>query len=148
MTEIELLPGLSEEQRTRLAALADALVPGGGGLPSARAAGVHETWIDRTLAANPDLVAPLLAALGSAGEPTVGLTWLREQDAALFDRFAFTVAAAYFMNPTVRRSFGYPGTAPRPLPQAEGEAEYYLEDDILGPVIARGPIFRPTSEGP
>ena len=148
MTEIQLLPGLREEQRTRLAALADALLPGGCGLPSASAAGVHEAWIDRTLSANPDLIPPVLAVVDGAVEASAGLTELRAQDRALFDRFSFTVAAAYFMNPEVRRSFGYPGTAPRPLPQFEGEAEFYLEDDVLGPVLARGPIFRQVPDEP
>jgi hypothetical protein len=148
MTEVQLLAGLSEEQRNRLAVLADVLLPGGSGLPSASAAGVHEVWIDRTLSANPDLVEPVLAVLDGGVEASAGLAELRAQDGALFDRFAFTVAAAYFMNPQVRRSFGYPGTAPRPLPQFEGEAEFYLEDDVLGPVFARGPIFRQVPDEP
>jgi choline dehydrogenase-like flavoprotein len=52
-------------------------------------------------------------------------------------------------NPRVRRSFGYPGTVPRRNPSAPGEAEYYLEDNVLEPVVVRGPIFRQAdAKGP
>jgi hypothetical protein len=137
-------PELDDEGRARLADLADALIPGGQGLPSARAAEVQGEWIDRVLAAAPGL-ADIVAGVIHSDEPAEpGLTRLRERDHALFDRFCFAVSAAYFMNPRVRRELGYPGTAPRPLPAAEGEAEYYLEDDVLGPVLTRGPLVRPV----
>ncbi|MSW40886.1 MAG: hypothetical protein F2842_01595, partial [Actinobacteria bacterium] len=46
----ESLP-LTPEQRTRLAQLADTLIAGGAGLPSASEAEVHSVWIDRVFTA-------------------------------------------------------------------------------------------------
>jgi hypothetical protein len=137
MTELE------DEQRLRLAALADVLIPGGAGLPSASAADVAGRWIDRTLAADPGLAVSVLAVVtGDVEDPHMHMKSVQHEDPVLFERFAFAVAGAYFMNPEVRRRFGYPGIAPLRLPAAPGEAEYYLEDDILAPVIERGPTHR------
>jgi hypothetical protein len=139
---------LDDAQRTCLAALADALIPGGSGLPSASAAEVHGQWIDRTLAARPELADAVLAVIDAVPAPVAGVEWLAELDHSLADRFTFAVAGAYFMNPVVRRALGYPGTAPRPLLAAPDEAEFYLDDDVLGPVIARGHVFRQPPEEP
>src|ERR1700676_4229866 len=46
---------LDAAQRERLARLANLLIPGGHGLPSASEAEVHQAWVDRTLAVRPDL---------------------------------------------------------------------------------------------
>jgi hypothetical protein len=139
-------PWLDEQARARLAALADALVPGGLGLPSASGADVSGRWIERTLAANPDLTEAVVHALTLPGKPAQSLDQLRVQDPVAFESFAFAVSAAYFMNPRVRRALGYPGNAPRRQPAAEGEAEYYLEDDVLAPVVERGAIYRGVSD--
>jgi hypothetical protein len=56
------------------------------------------------------------------------------------------VAGSYLMNPRVRRGLGLPGGAPRPKPALPDESDYYLSGGILDPVIARGPIYRPTPE--
>jgi hypothetical protein len=133
---------LGDESRARLAALADVLIPGGDGLPSAGDADVAGQWIDRALGANPDLVDTVVHVLTIAGAPEDVIADLRLHHRDVYDRFAFAVGGAYFMNTPVRRALGYPGTAPRRLPAADGEAEYYLEDDILSPVISRGPVYR------
>lgn len=142
MTALDLSNDLPAESRTRLAALADVLIPGGSGLPSAGAADVGGQWINRVLAADPDLVEAVTRVLERSGAPGEVLGELRAGEPALFERFAFAVAGAYFMNPGVRQALGYPGIAPRKVPAAEGEAEYYLEDDVLTPVLERGPIYR------
>jgi hypothetical protein len=133
---------LGDASRARLAALADVLIPGGDGLPSAGDADVAGQWIDRVLAANPDLVDVVAHVLTIAGAPEDVIANLRLNHRDVYDSFAFAVGGAYFMNPPVRRALGYPGTAPRRLPAADGEAEYYLEDNILSPVISRGPVYR------
>ncbi|XVQ89121.1 hypothetical protein ACQP2K_17405 [Microbispora siamensis] len=142
MSVVNLTAELSDTSRTRLAALADVLIPGGSGLPSATEADVAGQWINRALGANPDLADPVAHVLAIEGEPGEVLEQLRLRDRDVFDGFAFAVGGAYFMNPAVRRALGYPGVAPRRLPAAEGEAEYYLEDDILAPVLDRGPVYR------
>ncbi|MGW4439120.1 hypothetical protein ACWELO_25740 [Streptomyces sp. NPDC004596] len=142
MTALDLSTELGDASRARLADLADVLLPGGPGLPSASEADVAGQWINRALAANPDLAGAVTRVLAIPGAPDRVLRDLRLDHREVYDTFAFAVAGAYFMNPAVRRALGYPGTAPRRLPAAEGEADYYLEDDVLGPVIARGAIYR------
>jgi hypothetical protein len=146
MTDIETPDPLTDAARARLLEFGDALIPGGSGLPSASEADVAGAWIDRTLSANPDLLAVVSTVLARPGNPSEVLRSLRDQDPVEFESFTFAVSGAYFMNPAVRRLFGYPGNAPRRMPAAPGEAEYYLEDDVLGPVTDRGPIYRQAPE--
>ena len=42
----------------------------------------------------------------------------------------------------VRKAVGYPGQ--KANPPYPDEAEYDLRDGLLEPVIARGPLYRPT----
>ncbi|SDZ42854.1 hypothetical protein SAMN05444365_11545 [Micromonospora pattaloongensis] len=142
MTDLDLSTELGDASRARLAALADVLIPGGSGLPSASAADVAGQWINRALAANTDLAPAVREVLAVAGAPAEALAEVRRRDHVLFEAFALAVSGAYFMNPAVRNALGYPGIAPRRMPAAEGEAEYYLEDDILTPVLDRGHIYR------
>jgi hypothetical protein len=136
--------GLDQAQRERLAALADVLIPGGSGLPSASEADVSGQWIDRTLNANGDLTESVMTMVATTGDPDLELARLRAEQPAVYERFVFAVSAAYVMNSRVRRSLGYPGVSPGRSPAPADEAEFYLEGDVLGPVIRRGPIFRPT----
>ena len=54
---------LTSEHRTAFWALADVLIPATDAMPAASQAGSAEKWLDRALAARPDLVAPLAAVL-------------------------------------------------------------------------------------
>jgi hypothetical protein len=144
VTALDLSTALGETSRARLAMLADVLIPGGAGLAAASAADVAGQWINRVLAAHADLAEVVSLVVALPGEPATVLSDLRRDQPEVFDTFAFAVAAAYYMNPAVRNDLGYPGIAPRPVPVAEGETEYYLEDDILGPVVQRGSIYRRT----
>lgn len=146
--EARARPELDDALRGRLAEFADLLIAGGAGLPRASDADVQGKWIDRAMAARPDLAEIVHAVLAIPGEPASVLAGLREQDHATFHQFASTVAGAYLMNPRVRRRLGLPGGAPKPKPAYPDEAEYYLSDGILDPVIERGPIYRPTPPGP
>jgi len=138
------VPGLSAAQRDRLALLADALIAGGAGLPSASGAEVPTQWIDRVFAVRPDMHTVVLAVLERHGDPETLLTALRESDPDTFRLFAFAIAGAYLINPRIRRELGYPGPAPVKNPALPDEADAYLEDGILDVVINRGPIYRPT----
>jgi hypothetical protein len=136
---------LEDSEREALRAFADALIPGGAGLPSASEADVHGKWIDRTLRARPDLAEFVAAVLRLGGEPEAELDRLRRQDAATFDGFTLAVSASYFMNPRVRRLLGYPGNAPKRKLAYPDEADYFLDGGkLLQPVVDRGPIYRPT----
>ncbi|HEX4225964.1 MAG TPA: hypothetical protein VHZ97_26605 [Pseudonocardiaceae bacterium] len=95
----------------RFATLADVLIAGGHGLPSAGAAPGFEDSVHRVLVARPDLSTAVAAVIAEPGAPD---ELLGELDPARFEAFAYAVAAAYLMTPTVRRLLGYPGNAPRP----------------------------------
>jgi choline dehydrogenase-like flavoprotein len=98
----------------RLAALADALVPG------AAEADATGKWTERALAARPDLAPAFERALAFGDVRT-----LREADPEAFAALAEIVSGAYYMNVKVRKRIGYPGQkSSLPFPD---EAEYYLE---------------------
>lgn len=134
---------LNERQRERLAAMADVLMPAGEGLPAASEVDVHRTWIDQALDAVPMMADAVRFAIELPGEPAEAVETLRERHPEAFITFTFVLSGAYFMHPKVRRALGYEGLAVEPNPPLEGESEYYLEeDDLLAPVLARGPIYR------
>jgi hypothetical protein len=132
-------------QRAVLAGLADVLIPAGDGMPSASAAGVAEVGLDLVLAAVPALGPGLVEVLaGAAGrEPAEVVAGLVRTDPAGYGVLTEVVAAAYFMNPEVRRAVGYTGQGATPMdPRVD-----YMEDGLLESVIRRGPIYRPTPKG-
>jgi hypothetical protein len=135
---------LTAEQRSRFAKFADCLISGGSDMPSASEAEVHGPWIERTIAARPDLGPIVHEVLAFPGEPAAVLETLRAQSRTSFEFFAFAVAGAYLINPRIRKMLGYPGPTPAKNPAFPDEAESYLEDGILDVVIQRGPIYRPT----
>ena len=127
--------------------LADFMIPRHGELPSASEAGATGRYLDRALAASPDL-APLVArAIAACGDddPATAIVRLESSDRPALDGLATALQGAYFLNPRVRRRIGYRSHARDPV--LEGEAEFDLEDDLLGPVVERGPIYTPT-DGP
>jgi hypothetical protein len=99
-------------------------------------------WLDKVLAARPDLVDGLRGVLHKAQgrKPAEFVADLRANDAAAFGVLAEVVPGAYFMNPQVQQAIGYVGQTPRPIdPHPD-----YLDDGLLESVIRRGPIYRPT----
>ena len=142
--------GVTPEQRAVLAALADALLPAADGMPAASEVDVPGKWMDRALRARPDLEPELLRVLdgGSEPDPETRLAQLRGDDPAALETLVLLVTGAYYMHPKVRKLIGYPGQ--KATPEYPDEAEYYLSDGLLDPVLARGSIYRPTplSAGP
>lgn len=140
-------PQVSAEDRATLAGLADVLIPAGEGAPSASQAGVAGVWLDEVLRLRPDLGEPLAALLAGArgAEPAVAAARLQAEQPASFDALAALVAGAYFLNPDVLRAIGYPGQVRRPI--VPEDPPDYERDGLLGSVIARGPIYRPTPAG-
>jgi hypothetical protein len=132
-----------QEERTLFGRLADELIPAGNGMPAASEAGVPNQWLDAVLAARPDLLDGLRAVLQKSLDwpaAAAAVAYLRSDDPEAFGVLAEITAAAYFMNPAVQRAIGYAGQGPRPIdPRPD-----YLDDDLLEPVIRRGPIYRPT----
>jgi hypothetical protein len=129
-------------ERGRLAALADVLIPSGEGCLSASQAGVADAGLDQALSFRPDLGNGLKRALTLAGShpPEQAIAELERNDPASLGLLAELVAGAYFLNPEVRARLGYQGQGPRPIdPRPD-----YLADGLLQGVIDRGPIYRPT----
>jgi hypothetical protein len=102
---------------SRLDELADQLIPGEDGMPSATEAGATGRWLEAVFEARPDL-----------REPVENL----EPDAV-----ASAIVAAYYFNSEVRERIGYAGQRAIPLGPPDHE-------DLLEPVVARGPVYRPT----
>lgn len=132
--------------RDRIAAIADTLMPGGDGLPLPSEIDIQHHWIDEALAAAPALAGSLSFVLGVDASPADIVEDLRSNEPEVFMALTFLLSGAYFLHPTVRKALGYEGQAIPETPPLEGEAEYFLEDGLLEPVIARGRIYRPTPD--
>lgn len=132
---------LSEQQRTTLAAVADVVIPATETMPAASEVQVHGRWIDKALAARPDLLEPLLALLERAAgaEPADAVAAHAREAPEAFEDVLLLITCSYYMNPKVRKRLGYPGQKAKP-PYPD-EADYYLRDGLLDPVIERGPIY-------
>ncbi len=122
-----------------LDALADELIPGEDGMPSASEAGATGRWLDAVLDARPDLHAPLegLAASTAGMGPAEAIAALPERDPAGWTALTSAVVAAYYFSPDVCARIGYAGQRAIPLGAADHE-------DLLDSVVARGPVYRPT----
>ena len=133
---------MTAAQRVAFAALADVLLPAVDGLPSPSAVGVGGRWLDLALAARADLTATLAAVLDAAQDrdPAAEARRLHEQEPAAFAVLGLLASGAYYMHPRVRKAIGYPGQ--RADPAADDEADWFLRDGLLDPVVARGPIWR------
>src|SRR5262245_57152715 len=93
-------------ERALLGRLADVLIPGGEGMPSASEAGVAAEGLDAVVAARPDLIDCLKSVLKAAAgrSPAEFVGDIQRNDADKFCVLAEFVPAAYFLNQRVRRS--------------------------------------------
>jgi hypothetical protein len=132
--------------RAGLRALTEVVLPGTDVLPPGVDVGAHHELLDRALRANPGL-SPAVLELGrrAAHAGTVSLDDLLAWPADLSEDLVFALTAAYYMATRVRQALGYPGQVRRPV--ADATADERVSEDLLAPVIARGPIFVPTPEG-
>jgi hypothetical protein len=133
---------MNTSQRATFHALADVLLPGIDNLPAPSTIAISDRWLDRALAARPDLASTLETLLIAADghDPDTELRRLRTHDRDAFDAFTLIATGAYYMHPTVRKRIGYPGQKPDPPP--DDEADYWLRDNLLDPVTTRGAIWR------
>ena len=132
------------DARARLAALADALIPAGNGMPSASEAGVAGEWLDAVLTAEPGFAGPLAAVLEHAdtADSVGALKKIETTDPGGWGTLTTVVAGAYFLNPEIAEKVGYPGR--RAIPVDDGSEPDWLQDGLLDSVKSRGTIFRPT----
>jgi choline dehydrogenase-like flavoprotein len=137
---------ITPQERATLAGLADALVPNCGRMPAASEVGAAERWLDRALAALPELGPELARVVAAAAgrDPAAEVRRLHAEDPDGFRALALAVTGAYYMHPRVRKRVGYPGQAHNP--PFSDEAEYYV-DGLLEPLLAGGSRVRPTPDG-
>jgi len=133
-----------DEARSRLALLADQLIPAGDGMPSASEAGVAGEWLDAIVAAEPGFGPALASVLAEAdvSDPAGALKRIETTDPNGWGTLTTVVAGAYFLNPAIAEKVGYPG---RPaIPVDDGTEPDWLQDGLLDSVKSRGTIYRPT----
>jgi hypothetical protein len=130
--------------RDRLRAFADVLIPAAHDMPAASEVGVADRQLEVVLGARPDLAEPLARALQRVdpADHEGSLARLREEDRAAHEALLLTVVGGYYIDRDVRRRLGYTGQVPvevRPeiIPN-------YVEEGLVEPLLARGPIYRPV----
>jgi hypothetical protein len=135
----------SADQTARLRRLGDVLAPASETMPSFSEADKSGRFLLRAFEALPHLAPLAIAAADALGdsEPREYLERLSVERPEMFSALHSTVVGAYLINRRVWKRLGYPGRKPRPV--LDDEADFYLEGGLLDPVIARGPIYRPTS---
>ncbi len=135
--------------RDRLRAFADVLIPAAHDMPAASDVGVADRQLELVLRARPDLSEPLARALERVdpADHEGSLAQLREQDLPAHDALLLAVVGGYYIDRDVRRRLGYTGQVP-----VEVRAEIipnYVEEGLIEPLLARGPVYRsvPAASG-
>ncbi len=115
-------------------------------MPSFSEADNSGRFLTRAFEALPHLGPLALAAADGLGdadprEPVERLSAARPET---FLALHLILVGAYLINRRVWKRLGYPGR--KPVPVLDDEADFYLDGGLLQPVIARGPIYRPTPD--
>ncbi|MFG2732343.1 hypothetical protein [Streptomyces canus] len=136
---------LSDEAREGIATILDVVLPGTETLPSGRAVDTHLELLDKVLDADP-LLQPIVNRTGELASTADTSTFADVERWAGDDleRLVFALNAAYYMSSQVRSALDYPGQVRRPIALAT-PAEV-CSDDLVAPVLKRGPIYVPTPE--
>ncbi|MFC7447159.1 hypothetical protein [Rhodococcus daqingensis] len=134
---------LTEIEQWGLQRLADLWFPGTDTSPAMRALPDYESVVRTALAANDEVAAALREIARTAADaadltPEVVDSWPTETVEAAY----LFVMCAYYMSKTVRAAIGYPGQTR--VPVATATPDQVFTDELLAPVIARGPIYVPT----
>lgn len=135
---------LDQAQREVFAAMADVIIPAWQRMPSASSVGVQGELLDRVLAARPDILEGVRAAIEfcRAKPASEGVNTLSQTNKAAFDAFTLAATGAYYMNEKVRQLIGYPGQESPPY--SVKTTPEYLTDGTLEAVARRGAIYRST----
>jgi len=128
---------LTEDERRRLAALADAIIPAGGDMPAAGRILAHESTIARVCAVRADLITTAKAVVGRTyGAPHALLDALQDTEPDTYRSILTLVAGAYYADPQVMQRIGYPGQVANPhrpdnYPAylAEGLLDHLIKED-------------------
>jgi hypothetical protein len=138
---------ISDRTRSGLARIVAVILPGTDRLPSGLQVGAHEQLLDAALAADPRLT-PAVIEFGDRAADVESLTIddLIGWSESSAETVVFALTASYYMSTDVRLALGYPGQQRRPINEATPEEQQ--TEDLLEPVISRGPVFVPTDGSP
>ena len=135
---------MNDALRDRLRTFADVLIPAAHDMPAASEVGVADRQLDRVLGVRPDLAEPLGRALERVdpADHEGSLARLLDADRAAHDALLLTVVGGYYMDRDVRDRLGYTGQVPVEVrPEIIPD---YVDEGLMEPLLARGPIFRPV----
>jgi hypothetical protein len=138
---------IDDAHRDRLRAFASVLIPEAHGMPSAGDVGVADGQLDRVLAVRDDLAAPLLRAIAQLDpdDHEGTLERLQRDDAEAHDALLLVIVGGYYIDPDVRRRLGYDGQVPTEVrPEI---IPNYVEEGLIEPLLARGPVYREVPGG-
>jgi hypothetical protein len=137
---------LGAAERETLAAIADRLIPAAGAMPSA-AEILTDDRVRFVLAARPDLIEPLRAALRAdlGDDPQGRLDTLGRDEPANLGALQLVIVGGYYIDARVRDLIGYPGQMA--LTVRSWEYPEYLEEGLIDAVLARGPVWRDPATG-
>ena len=138
---------IDDAHRDRLRAFASVLIPEAHGMPSAGDVGVADGQLDRVLAVRDDLTAPLLRAIAQLDpvDHEGTLERLQRDDAEAHDALLLVIVGGYYIDPDVRRRLGYDGQVPTEVrPEI---IPNYVEEGLIEPLLARGPVYREVPGG-
>ncbi|WP_440709078.1 hypothetical protein [Herbiconiux sp. YIM B11900] len=144
MDDLDPESRLSEAQYATLHALAEIITPATPGFPSAAQADPSGAVLEmalRELVRDRPVIAAFTDAVAHSWSTGVqpDLEGLEAIDPAGFAVVCDLLVGRYLSCRPVWRLLGYPGRVP--APPAPGEVEFFLRDDLLAPVVARGPIY-------
>lgn len=137
---------LDEERLAVFSSLADRLIPAAHGMPSA-AEIVDEARIRFVLTARPDLIDPLREALRPelGGDAAARLKALEGDEDDNLAALLLVLVGGYYTDPGVRELIGYPGQLAKQI--YSWKYPDFMEEGLLDPVLARGPIWRDPATG-
>lgn len=133
---------ISDADRELYRALANALLPEHGPMPSAEAAGVAGERFDRAMNWRPDLFPEILRAFRVVRVIPVDQAWayLQAHDAEAHAALRTAILGSYYLDDSVRAAIGYTGQQSRPV--LVDEIPDYLAAGLLDPVRAMAPLWR------
>jgi hypothetical protein len=135
---------LTPAQLELLHAFAEVLTPGGDGFPTAAEADPDGAVLALAIHHMHGQMLEIAETLnaGAGKDPRAFLEELESEEPHRFEQVRSLLVCRYLTCRPVWSILGYSGQTPSPpLP---GEAELYLRDGILDPVVRRGPIYIPT----
>jgi hypothetical protein len=145
MSEAAPPAAIDEGVRRGLALITDVVLPGTSTLPAGVAVGAHSHLLDRALAADPRLVRAVLDfGRRAAAAGTVSLEDMQAWSESDCEHVVFVLTASYYMSSDVRRALNYPGQMRRPIADATAAEKH--SDELLAPVVERGPVYVPVPE--